>query len=299
MYDTYMSQILVTGATGTVGSAVVRGLTTAGQDVRPASRSAAPGGSSTRIGDGAAVGFDFTDPRTWAAAFHGVEVVFAVRPPQLSNVHRDMVPALEAARTAGVTHVVFLSVQGAERIPVLPHAAVERWLRHSGLGWTFLRAAYFMQNLSTTHATDVRDRDAVIVPAGSGRTSFVDAEDVASVAVQALLHPADHRGLAWTPTGPAALGYADVARTLTAVLGREIRYSSPGVRHYWKHARRTLGMGVGLTAVTTGIYTAARLGLAAAVTDDVEKAAGHAPTSFVEFAQRERRHWLRSPDEVG
>jgi uncharacterized protein YbjT (DUF2867 family) len=291
MYHTYMSRILVTGATGTVGGAVVRGLTAAGRDVRPATRSPVAGG--------AAVAFDFTDPRTWAAAFRGVEVVFAIRPPQVSNVHRDMVPALAAARTAGVSHVVFLSLQGAERIPVLPHAAVERWLRRSGMGWTFLRAAYFMQNLSTTHAADVRERDAVIVPAGSGRTSFVDAEDVAAVAVQALLHPADHRGRAWTPTGPAALGYAEAARVLSAVLGREIRYCSPGVRRYWKHARGTLGMGAGLAAVTTGIYTAARLGLAAGVTDDVERVAGRAPTSFAEFAQRERQHWLRDLPEAG
>jgi uncharacterized protein YbjT (DUF2867 family) len=287
VYATYVSRILVTGATGTVGSAVARRLAAAGRDVRLATRSGQDGGATVR--------FDFTDPRTWAAAFRGVEVLFAVRPPQLGNVHRDMVPALDAARTAGVAHVVFLSVQGVERIPVLPHAAVERWLRRSGLGWTFLRAAYFMQNLSTTHAVDVRERDAIIVPAGAGRTSFVDAEDVASVACRALLRPADHRGRAWTPTGPAALTYAEVAQHLTAVLDRKIGYRSPGLWHYWAHARRNLGMGTGMAAVTAGIYTSARLGLAARVTDDVRRAAGHAPASFAEFAQRERGHWLKPP----
>jgi uncharacterized protein YbjT (DUF2867 family) len=287
-----VSPILVTGATGTVGSAVARQLLAAGGDVRLATRS--PGrGAATGAGR-AVVEFDFTEPSTWAGAFADVEVVFAVRPPQLSNVHRDMVPALDAARSAGVQHVVFLSLQGVERLPMLPHAAVERWLRRSGLGWTFLRAAYFMQNLTTTHAVDVRQRDAIIVPAGSGRTAFVDAEDVAAVAVRALLDPAGHRGRAWTPTGPDALGYAEVARILSDVLGRSIRYTAPGAVRYWSHARRTLQMGVGIAAVTTGIYTAARLGLADGVTGDVEEVVGRAPVPFAEFAQREKRHWLQA-----
>jgi uncharacterized protein YbjT (DUF2867 family) len=279
-----VSPILVTGATGTVGSAVARQLRAAGGDVRAATRSPAAGR--------AVVEFDFTEPSTWAAAFADVDVVFAVRPPQLSNVHRDMVPALDAARTAGVRHVVFLSLQGVERLPMVPHAAVERWLRRSGLGWTFVRAAYFMQNLTTTHAVDVRQRDALIVPAGAGRTAFVDAGDVAAVAVRALLDPAGHRGRAWTPTGPQALGYAEVARILSDVLGRSIHYAAPGALRYWSHARRTLHMGAGIAAVTTGIYTAARLGLAAGVTGDVEEVVGRAPVPFAEFAQREKRHWL-------
>jgi uncharacterized protein YbjT (DUF2867 family) len=287
-----VSPILVTGATGTVGSAVARQLLAAGRDARLATRS--PERDAATAAGRAMVEFDFTEPSTWAAAFADVEVVFAVRPPQLSNVHRDMVPALDAARTAGVRHVVFLSLQGVDRLPVLPHAAVERWLRRSGLGWTFLRAAYFMQNLTTTHAVDVRQRDAVIVPAGSGRTAFVDAEDVAAVAVRALLDPAGHRGRAWTPTGPEALGYAEVARILSDVLGRSIRYTAPGAVRYWSHARRTLQMGVGIAAVTTGIYTAARLGLADGVTGDVEEVVGRAPVPFAEFAQREKRHWLQA-----
>jgi uncharacterized protein YbjT (DUF2867 family) len=291
VYRTGVSRILVTGATGTVGGAVARLLAGSDREVALASR------RPELLGDGApdaeTVRFDFTAPATWAGAFAGVEVVFAVRPPQLSTVHRDMVPALDAARRCGVEHVVFLSLQGADRVPVLPHAAVERWLRGSGLGWTFLRAAYFMQNLSTTHAPDIRDRDEIVVPAGAGRTSFVDAEDVAAVAARALLDPAAHLGRAWTPTGPVALGYADVARVLSDVLDRPIRYPAPGALRYWAHARRTLRMGAGMAAVTTGIYTAARLGLAAGVTGDVAEVLRRAPTPLAEFARRERHHWVR------
>ena len=78
-----------------------------------------------------------------------------------------------------------------------------------------MRASFFHQNLSTTHVSDVRDRDAIMVPAGAGATAFVDAEDVGAVAAAALLAPAAHRNTAWTVTGPRALTYDEVAQILT------------------------------------------------------------------------------------
>lgn len=274
--------VLVTGSSGTVGRRVVERLRAAGADVRTADRS---GTGTTR--------FDFTDRRTWAPAFADVGTVFLVRPPALGNVRRDLLPAVEAARAAGVRHVVFLSVQGADRIRVVPHATVEAWLRSSGLDWTFLRPSFFTQNLSTTHAPDIRDADRIVLPAGRGRTAFVDAEDVASVAAAVLLEPAAHRGRAWTVTGPEALGYAQVAALLTEVLGRPIAYRPCGVLSYLRHARRELGMSPGMALVTAGIYTTARLGLAAGLTDDVRRVTGQDPVPVRETLQREAAVWRR------
>lgn len=98
------------------------------------------------------------------------------------------------------------------------------------------------------------------MPAGGGRTSFVAASDVAAVAATALLDPAAHRNRAWTPTGPAALTYAEVAAILTRVLGRPIRYTRPGAVRYVWHAQRELAMPPAMALVTTAIYTVARLG---------------------------------------
>ena len=70
---------------------------------------------------------------------------------------------------------MLLSLQGAEGNRFVPHAALEAWLRESGLSWTFVRASFFMQNLITTHRSDIRDRDEIMVPAGHGATAFVDA----------------------------------------------------------------------------------------------------------------------------
>jgi uncharacterized protein YbjT (DUF2867 family) len=290
--------VVVTAATGNVGRHVVdlllghgvpvRAAVPAGEPVRVAPGTGGPGGTGATE-----VPFDFTDPGTWSTAFEGASTLFLVRPPALSRVRRDLLPAVAAARDAGVRDVVFLSLQGAEHNPVVPHHAVEEWLRGSGLGWTFVRPSFFLQNLSTTHAGDIRDRDEITVPAGDGRTAFVDARDVAAVAAAALLDPAAHRGRAWTPTGPEALRYDEVAAVLTEVLGRRIRYTRPGLPRYLRHARSRLAMPWSMALVTGAIYTAARLGRASSLTGDVRAVTGRDPVGLREFAEREQEVWQR------
>jgi uncharacterized protein YbjT (DUF2867 family) len=285
-----VSPVLVTGATGNVGGAVLRALRAGGADVRAARRpSRIP--DSTR---GEVVDFDFTVPATWPAAFEGVESMFLVRPPAVGQVRRDLLPAVAAARDLGVRHVVFLSLQGVEKNPVVPHATVEKWLRSSGMSWTFVRPSFFHQNLSTTHAVDIRDHDEIVIPAGRGATAFVDAEDVGAVAAAALLDPARHARSAYTVTGPRALTYRQVADILTSELGRPIRYRHPGLLRYVRHAHRNLTMPWEMVVVTSAIYTSARLGLADGLTDDVRAVLGRDPLDFSDFAHRERHAWTRT-----
>lgn len=282
--------VLVTGASGNIGRLVVAGLVGRGTDVRAADVN--PQALTEACGSQIqSVRFDFTDPASWPATFAGVEVMFLMRPPQLSNIARDMVPALEAAKAAGVKHMVLLSLQGAEGNNVVPHAKIEAWLRGSGLRWTFVRPSFFMENLSTTHAADIRDRDEILVPAGTGVTSFVAASDVADVAVVALADPSGHAGRAWTTTGPQALTYFDVAASLSEMLGRPIRYSRPGILRYARHAHRSLGMPWAMVAVTTAIYTVARLGKAGGLTGDVLAVTGHEPLTFRAWAERTQVAW--------
>jgi len=276
-----------------VGRQVVKLLLDAGEPVRAAARSRSTVLSA--FGDTVEpVALDFTDPGTWDAAYTGVRRMFLLRPPHLSRPGRQMVPSLEHARAAGVEHMVLLSIQGAERNPVVPHAALERWLRRSGVSWTFVRASFFMQNLTTVHVTDIRDRSEIVLPAGGGATAFVDAHDVAAVSSAALLDPAGHRDRAWTPTGSQALTYGEVADALSGALGRRITYTRPGVLAYARHARTVLDMPMGMVLVTTAIYTAARLGKADGLSDDVATVLGRPPISFDEFARRERGAWMAS-----
>jgi len=199
--------MLVTGATGTVGRSLVGLLRAAGAAVRPASR---------HPPDPDTVAFDFRDRSTWRTAFDGVEAMFLLRPPDLTRVSRDLAPPLAFAQVLGLRHVVLLSVQGAGKVPVLPHAAAERWLRRSGLSWTFVRPSYFDQNLSgsssrTSGTALTYDEVAVVLSAELGRriryrrpgllTYARHARGVlglppAMVAVTAALHATARLGLA-------------------------------------------------------------------------------------------------------
>lgn len=285
---------VVTGATGNVGREVVRGLLAAGRAVRVAVPQ--PAAARTMFGDGPQYArLVFGDETTYEGAFGGAQALFLVRPPQIADVKRKIVPALEAARAAGVRRVVFLSLQGAERNPVVPHRRVEDHLKAHGPAWTFLRPSFFMQNLSTTHRQDIRDHSEVFVPAGRGRTAFVDVRDVAVVAVK-VLSEAGHEGCAYELTGREALSYDEVARILSGVLGREVRYANPSPWRFWRRLRRR-GEAAGYVAVMTALYTVCRLGLAAHVTDETERLLARAPLRFHQFAEDYAACWAKPLEE--
>ena len=132
-----------------------------------------------------------------------------------------------------------------------------------------------------------------MVPAGHGATAFVDAADIGAVAAAALLDPERHRNRAWTPTGPQALTYDEIAQTLSDTLDRPIRYADPGALRYARHARHALHMAWGMVAVTTAIYTVARLGRASGLTNDVRQITGRDPVSFETFAHTHADAWQR------
>lgn len=237
--------------------------------------------------------FDFEDPSTYDV-LAGVRTVFLVRPPAMVRVWTSIVPALDAAENHGVEHVVFLSLLGAEQNPLVPYRWIEWKLRRSDMDETFLRPSFFMQNLATTHRADLRDRDEIYVPAGRGRTSFIDARDVAAIGVRALTE-GNHRNAAYALTGDEALCYAEVAARFSEVLGRDIRYANPSILGF---IRRMRGQGHPwpFVLVMTGIYLTARFGLAATVTDDLERILGRPPTSMRAFIRDYRSCWVSAPE---
>lgn len=217
--------ILVLGALGNVGAEVVKAVQARGAAIRAGDLS--PEKVRRQFGPGTqAVAFDFHKPETFEPAFQGVTHAFIMRPPQISNIRKFILPALEVAKSAGVRHLVFLSLIGIEQNRRVPHFQVEQWMLHSGLDYTFLRCSFFMQNLNTTHRAEIRERDEIYVPVGSARTSFLDVRDIGAVAALALTQPG-HENKAYDLTGGEALDYFQVADMFSAVLGRKITYKNP------------------------------------------------------------------------
>lgn len=278
--------ILVTGATGTVGRHVVRGLLDRGRQVRAAVRD--PAGADLPEGV-ETVRLVFGDAGSYEAAFDGVDGLFLMRPPQIADVRDKILPALAVARRAGVDHVAFLSLQGAGRNPFVPHRRIEDDLREHGPAWTMLRAGFFLQNLIAPHGPDIAECDEIFLPAGAGRTAFVDARDIGEAAAIALSE-AGHEGRAYELTGRDALAYREVAAALGEVLDREIRYVDAAPWSFWRRMRDR-GHPRAQVAVMLALYTSCRLGLAAHVSDDLERLLGRPPRDVHAFARDAAPKW--------
>ncbi len=296
------ARLLITGATGNVGGAALRVLLRqrpSGTTLAVASQY--PEDDRVQLALGGAdhvevVSFDFTKPETIAPALRGVTGLLLMRPPALNEVATYLKPVVQAAVAAGVGHIVFLSLQGAQYNPFVPHHKAERYLEDSGVRYSFLRPSFFMQNLSSSLREDIRDRDQIMLPAGHARTSFVDAEDVGTVAAQLLLAPPT-ASAAYELTSYDALTYDEIAARLTEVLGRPIRYHAAGIWEFRAH-ERAKGTPAALVNVMTGIYLAARFGLASHVSPVLGELLGRAPNSLRDFLKRERTCWLPAPGGV-
>jgi len=280
--------ILVLGAPGNVGTEVVYGLQNTGTPFRIGAYNSQ--NAQSVFGDDAdIVHFDFLNPETYAQTFDGIESMFLVRPPTLSNVQRDIAPAITAAVDTGVKHIVFLSIQGVERNHFVPHYKIEQFILTTGIDYTFLRAGFFMQNLSTTHVREIKEWGEIALPVGKAKTSFIDVRDLGAVAVQALIDET-HRNRSYTLTGYEALTYDEIAQILSKVLNRRIRYTDPFILKFiWQQLK--LGRKFGYVLVMAGLYLITRFGNASEVSDDVQSILHHPPMSFEQFAQDYRHCW--------
>lgn len=277
VYRDRVRPVLVTGASGTVGRLVAKALRARGAEVRAAVR---------RIDevepDLVPVELDFMRLETFAAAVAGAGAVFLLRPPAISKVRPTLNALVDCAAQAGVRNVVFLSVIGAGRNPLVPHHRVERHLERASLDHTFLRPGFFAQNFEDAYRLDILEDKRILVPAGGGRVAFVDVRDIAELAALVFTNPATHAGNAYDLTGPAPLTFEQAATKLSLALGRAIRYEPASVRGYALHLR-SRAVPVPQIAVQTVLHVGLRFGQAERVDPTLEALIGHPAGSLLSY----------------
>ncbi|EHR60696.1 putative nucleoside-diphosphate sugar epimerase [Saccharomonospora cyanea NA-134] len=257
--------VLVLGGTGKTGRRVVSRLRRRGNvEVRVGSRSGRPR-------------FDWTEESTWDEVLDGVDAVYVVYAPDLGAPGADEVMGSFARRAValGVRRLVLLSGRGEEGA-----ARAERAVRTSGAEWTVVRCAWFVQAFSEDFLRDAVVDGTIALPAGEVPEPFVDADDIADVAVAALLDDG-HAGRVYELTGPRALTFAEAAAELSEVTGREVRYAPVPEAEY---GAMLVEHGLPEVEATflAELFSTVLDGRNAHLTDGVREALGRPPRDFGE-----------------
>ncbi|WP_167472438.1 NAD(P)H-binding protein [Nocardia arthritidis] len=259
--------VLVTGGTGKTGSRVAARLTDMGRAVRIGSRKAD-------------IPFDWEDRTTWTRALTGVTAVYLAYQPDIAvPTAPDTIRAFTAAaKVAGVRRVVLLSGRGE------PEAAVcEGIVRDSGLEWTIVRCAWFAQNFSEGAFVDYVLAGEFAVPNGDVPEPFVDADDIADVAVAALTENG-HTGQVYELTGPRALTFAEAVAEIAAATGREIAFI-PISRTDFVAALTEYQVPADVVSLLDYLFATVLDGRNSAPADGVQRALGRAPRDFADYVK--------------
>jgi uncharacterized protein YbjT (DUF2867 family) len=214
--------ILVTGATGTIGSATVKALKDKGAQFKVGARS-----PDKLKGQGMeVVAFDWDKPETYAPALKGVDKVFLLPPTSDKQVEQTKM-LVEAAKKEGVKHIVKLSVMGADAEPGIvlgrQHRDGEKAIQASGLAWTMLRPTFFMDNFTNFYGVDPKKDSTVYGAWGDGKACWVDSQDLGEVAAAALTDK-KHENKVYDLSGPEALSAAEVLDILGKAFGHKYTY---------------------------------------------------------------------------
>lgn len=279
-----MPRIFVTGATGNVGTAVIHSLLTHGTHVEIVA-----GARKTELipalftrNNVRTVEFDFLAPSTFSPAMANADILFLLRPPPISDAEKVFGPLLECAVENKLRHIIFLSVQGAERSRMIPHNKIERLILKSGISYTFLRPAYFMQNFLTSLSNDLKLNSRIFLPAGQARFTLVDVRDIGAVTAEIVEKIDLYKNRALELTSNDLLTFGDMAESLTFGLGRKISYISPSIFTFYR-AKRAEKMPRMLILVMIMLHFWPRFKKEPETTDTIEKILKREPIAFNQF----------------
>ena len=280
-----MATYLIFGASGTVGSQIVRELVAQGHAVRATTHRADAVGKRGAV---ETVRVDLATGEGVAAAFKGVDGAYLLAPPGYADQYRLLSPLVAEAKRAGVGKVVLMTAMGANAADT-PFRRVEQELAASGVPYNIIRPNWFMQNFQTFWVQGINAQGKVLLPAGTAKVSFIDARDIAAVAVRLLTtHDEDNRD--FDLTGPAAIDHDEVARILSQETGRAIRYEeiSPDTLRQGLLAG---GVPADYTEFLLVILDFLKQGYAERTTGEVKRLLGREPGSFAQYAREARAAW--------
>jgi uncharacterized protein YbjT (DUF2867 family) len=273
------NKVLVLGANGNVGTPLIEALLAKGEHVKAASRT----GQSIAGVEGAV--FDLLEPLTYESVFDGVDRAYLMLPTGYTQSRELLTPLIEIAAKRKIK-VVMQSAFGVDADDSIPYRQAEIALEKSATPYVILRPNWFSDNFHTFWKTHI-DQGLITLPAGEGKTSFIDVRDIAACAASALT---DDRfnGAAYDLTGPEALSYADAAEILSRAIGKPVTYKSIDDNSFIENL-----LGAGLpedyAQFLASIFYPVREGWTSTVTDSVMQLTSHSPRPLNIYAKDHAR----------
>jgi uncharacterized protein YbjT (DUF2867 family) len=262
------SPILIIGKNGKTGMRVNQRLQALGYATRPVSRSTTPA-------------FDWENSATWRSAIEGTTTAYVTYQPDLAvpGAESTIKEFLRVATETGLEHIVLLSGRGEEGAQ-----RAEEALKASGISWNIVRASWFFQNFSESFMLEGILAGELVLPAGDTVEPFIDADDIADVAVAVLTDPA-HRNKLYEVTGPRALTFAQCIQEISDELGRAVKYTSVPVVAYINTLREG-GAPEDLQWLLHELFSVVFDGRNCNVMPGIEEALGRPATDFKTYVKK-------------
>ena len=282
-------KILITGATGNIGTQVIRYLSEMNEDhtIVAGLREEKDAKLLSEYPDLEFCVFDFEDANTFDKCLEGVEMLFLLRPPQISDIDKYFRPLIRKIKEIGSIRIVFLSVKGAELSGIIPHNKIEKLIREYVIDHVFLRPAYFMQNLTTTLLNGIKKNNEIQLPAGKAKFNWVDTHNIGEVAASVINDFDKHKNTAIEITGNELLNFQEVTKQLSNSLGKDIKYRNRNPISFY-FAKRKEGVPSGFAIVMIVLHFLPRFQADPKITNVYKDITGKRPTLLKEFIEREK-----------
>ena len=277
-------KILITGATGNIGLSVIKSLNKLPHQLEIVAGIKDFSKDKEKLSSYniKLVKFDFIDATTYKPALEQIDLLFLLRPPQISDTNKYFKPLIEIAQQVGIKHIIFLSVQGVEKSSIIPHRKIEKLIVDSKINYTFLRPAYFMQNFLGNLHTDLVEKKRIYLPAGNAKFALVDVHDIGDVATQIMINSDKHLNKTYELTNNEKMTFGEMATQLSDELGERIKYESPNLFSFYmtKRKENTTFM---LILVMIMLHYLPRFQKEPMITNCVKNIIRIEPKSFIEF----------------
>lgn len=256
-----MKNILITGASGNVGQAILNNINEH-TDIKIWKATYSEQLESEELF------FNFNNLERTKKSLINLDILFLLRPPQISDTKKYFAPLIKACVVENVKHIVFLSVQGADKSSIIPHNRIEKMIRQSNIPYTFIRPCRY-----------------------SEKFLWVDVNDIGKAIAAVLINTEAHLNKIYTITGSKYHTFAEVATMMTTVLGNKIKYESPSLVHFFRKKKRE-GVATSYIFVMIMLHYLARFESEPKISNDFTYLTGDQPNLLQNFINQNKHQWI-------